>query len=151
LSRNTDFEGNDLLQEAIVRWLASDKAIEGPEQTCAFLRGAIKSLRSNWNRHDRVVRQAHGLRVAAEKDSDEDPSEHAGDPTAAPDGHLLPQQLYNHCDGDDDVQMMLLKQFDHATAEEIRTECGWDQTHYETVLKRKRRLTIKWMREGKLR
>lgn len=150
MSRETDFEGPDLLQEAFLRWLASEKPIEGPEQTCTFLYGAIKSLRSNWNRHDGVVRRTHGIRVAAENDSDDDSIDHVSDPTAAPDGHLVAQMLYDHCEGDDDVQIMLLKQFDNATAEEIRIECGWDQTHYETVRKRKRRLTIKWMREGKL-
>jgi DNA-directed RNA polymerase specialized sigma24 family protein len=150
MSRKTDFEGPDLLQDAFVRWLTSEKPIEGPEQTCAFLYGAIKSLRSNWNRHDRVVRQTHGVRVTADKDSDDDPIAHASDPSTDPDDHLVPQQLYDHCEGDDDVQIMLLKQFDNATAEEIRTECGWDQTQYETVRRRKRRLTIRWMREGKL-
>jgi DNA-directed RNA polymerase specialized sigma24 family protein len=41
MSRGTGDEGDDLLQGAFVRWLASDKPIEGPEQTCKFLREAI--------------------------------------------------------------------------------------------------------------
>ena len=54
-SRGTGSEGDDLLQEAFARWLGSDKLIEGPEQTCNFLRRAISSIRFNIFRQDRLI------------------------------------------------------------------------------------------------
>ena len=150
MSRGTGKEGKDLLQEAFVRWLGSDKPIKNTEQTCDFLRGAISSSRSNTFRHEKVVRRYEGVRAVRQEDDDEDLLDQAADPAASTEGPLFIQQLYDLCEDDEEVQLLLMKQWDVATPAEIRTELGWDQTKYQTVLKRKRRLVIRWTLEGKL-
>lgn len=87
VSRGTGSEGDDLLQEAFARWLGSDKPIEGPEQTCNFLRGAISSIRFNLFRHEKVVRRYEGVRAVAEEDDEVDPLDQAADPASSPKGH----------------------------------------------------------------
>jgi DNA-directed RNA polymerase specialized sigma24 family protein len=150
MSRGTGKEGSDLLQEAFVRWLGSDKPIEGTEQTCDFLRAAISSIRSNTFRHEKVVRRYEGVRALRQEDDEEDLLDQAADPAASTEGPLFVQQLYDLCEDDEEVQLLLMKQWDRATAAEIRTELGWDETKYQSVLKRKRRLVIRWTLEGKL-
>jgi DNA-directed RNA polymerase specialized sigma24 family protein len=149
MSRGTGDEGDDLLQGAFVRWLASDKPIEGPEQTCKFLREAISSLRSNVFRHEKVVRRIEGERAHKQEDEEDEPLDRAADTSASTDGPLFVQQVYDLCD-DDEVRLMLTAQADRATREQVKAELGWDDKKYETVQKRKRRLVIRLMREGKL-
>ena len=150
MPRGTSHEGQDLLNDAYIRWLGSDKPVEGPEQTANFLRGAINSIRSNYFRHEEVVRKYEGVRAVAEDGDEEDPLNQAVDPAASTEGPLFHQQVYDLCRHDEEVQLLLMKQWDRASPAEIRAELGWDETKYETVQKRKRRLMIRWTLEGKL-
>jgi DNA-directed RNA polymerase specialized sigma24 family protein len=150
LSRGTGSEGDDLLQEAFARWLGSDKPIEGPEQTCNFLRGAISSIRFNTFRHEKVVRRYEGVRALAEEGDEEDPLDQAADPGSSTEGPLFVQQLYDLCE-DEEVQLLLMAQADNATPAEIQADLGWDEKKYKAVQKKKRRLVIRWTLEGKLK
>jgi DNA-directed RNA polymerase specialized sigma24 family protein len=149
MSRGTGDEGDDLLQSAVARWLASEKPMEGPEETCEFLRWAISSVRSNIFRHEKVVRRIEGERAYKQEDEEEEPLYRAADPSASTEGPLFVQQVYDLCD-DEEVQLFLTAQADKATPEQIRAEFGWDDKKYATVQKRKRRLIIRLLREGKL-
>lgn len=58
--------------------------------------------------------------------------------------------MYDLCE-DEDVKLLLLTLLGgQATPDEIKAELGWDDTKYATVLKRRRRLVIRLMSEGKL-
>jgi DNA-directed RNA polymerase specialized sigma24 family protein len=149
MSRGTGDEGEDLLQGAFARWLGSNKPVEGPEQTCNFLREAISSIRSNIFRHQRVVRRIEGERAYNQEDNEDEPLDRAADPSASTEGPLFVQQVYDLCD-DEEVQLLLMAQADRATPEQLKAEFGWDDRNYTTVQKRKRRLVIRLMREGKL-
>lgn len=149
MSGGTGDEGDDLLHSAFARWLASDKPVEGPEQTCGFLRGAISSIRSNIFRHRKVVRRIEGERANKQEDEEDEPVDRAADPAASTEGSLFVQQVYNLCD-DQEIQLLLTAQADRATPEQIKAEFSWDDMKYATVQKRKRRLVIQLMREGKL-
>jgi hypothetical protein len=46
--------------------------------------------------------------------------------------------------------LLLTAQADHATPAEIQAELGWDEKKYKAVQKKKRRLVIRLMVEGKL-
>ena len=52
ISQGAGDEPGDLFNAAVVRWLSSDKPIDGPEQTEQFLKGAMNSIRSNKFRHE---------------------------------------------------------------------------------------------------
>jgi DNA-directed RNA polymerase specialized sigma24 family protein len=149
MSQGTGDEGGDLLQGAFARWLASDKPVEGPQQTCKFLFEAIRSTRSNFFRHERVVQRFEGERAFRQEDEEEEPLDRAADPSASTEGPLYVQQVYDLCD-DEEIQLLLTAQADRAKPEQIKADLGWDGKKYETVLKRKRRLVIRLMREGKL-
>jgi DNA-directed RNA polymerase specialized sigma24 family protein len=149
VSRGTGKDGEDLLQEAFARWLASDKPVQGTEQTCDFLRGAIKSIRSNTFRHDKVVRRYEGVRAVAPEGEEEDPLDQAADPAASTEGPLFVQQLYDDCE-DEEIRSLLIAQVTKLTPAEIQTELGWDEKKYKAVQKRKARLVIRWTLEGKL-
>lgn len=149
MSGGTGTEGGDLLHEAILRWMASDKPVAGPDQTYNFLSGAINSVRSNTFRHQRVVRRVDGVRAFKQHDEDEEPLDCAPDLAASTEGPLFVQQVYDLCD-DEEIQLLLMTQVDNATPEQIKTELNWDDRKYDAVLKRKRRLMIRLMREGKL-
>lgn len=149
MSRGTDREGKDVLHDAFVRWLASDKPVEGPEQTCDFLRGAINSVSFNVRRHEKVVRHYDGMRETREP-GEEDPLDKARDLGASTEGPLFIQQVYDLCGDDEEVQLLLMLQADNATPDDIRTELRWDEKKYKAVQKRKRRLVIRWKLEGKL-
>jgi DNA-directed RNA polymerase specialized sigma24 family protein len=150
MSPNTGEEADDLLQGAQLRWLASDEPIESPERTYRFLLGAMSSIRSNIFRHAAVVRRTMGVRVVAATESEEDPIELAPDSGASQETGVFGQQLYNLCTDDPDLQMLLMCQLDRATRAEIQAELGWNDTKYETVQKRKKRLVARWIVEGKL-
>lgn len=47
--------------------------------------------------------------------------------------------------------MLLTAQADNATPAEIQADLGWDEKKYRAVQKKKRRLVIRWMLEGKLK
>lgn len=151
MSANTGEEGEDLLQDAFSRWLTSDDPVEGPERTYDFLRGAISSIRSNIFRHAKVVRRIEGVREVATSMEEQDPIELAADPGVSHEVTVFSQQLYDLCADDSDMQMLLMCQLDRATRAEIQAELGWNDTKYETVQKRKKRLVARWMIEGKLR
>jgi len=148
-SRGTGSEGDDLLQEAFARWLRSDKPIEGPEETCNFLRRAISSIRFNAFRHSKVVRRYEGVRAVPEEGDEEDPLDQAADPAASTEGLLFVQQLYDLCE-DEEVRLLLTAQADNATPAEIQAELGWDEKKYKAVQKKKRRQVVRLMLEGKL-
>jgi DNA-directed RNA polymerase specialized sigma24 family protein len=150
VSGGTGEESDDLLQGAFERWLASDVPVEGPAQTINFVLGAIKSIRWNIFKHKKVVRKYEGEQSFKQEDEDEDPLDNAPDSSASTEGPLFVQQIYDEC-GDEEIQLLLTAQADNATREEIRAEFGWDETKYEAVRKRKRRLVIRLMREGKLK
>jgi DNA-directed RNA polymerase specialized sigma24 family protein len=149
MSRGTGDDGGDLLQGAMARWLASEVSVEGPERTCDFLRGAISSIRFNTFRKQRVVRRVEGERADKLEDEEEEPVDRTVDRSASTEGALFVQQVYDLCD-DEDVKLLLTLQADNATPEEIKAELDWNDTKYATVQKRKRRLVILLMREGKL-
>ena len=149
-SGGTGYEGGDLFNEAVVRWMASDKSVEGPEQTCNFLRGAINSIRFNTFRHEKVVRRVEGMRAFNQEDEDEEPLDQAPDPSASTEGPLFVQQIYDLCSDDWEVQLLVMAQADNATPEQIQADLKWDEKKYKAVQKRKRRLVIRLMREGKL-
>ena len=149
MSRGTGDDGDDLLQGAFARWLASDKPVEGPQQTIKFLREAISGIRSNIFRHQKVVRRYDGKRAFRGEDEDDEPVDRAADPSASTDGPVFVQQVYDLC-GDDEIKLLLMAQADQAAPEQIKSDFGWDDTKYATVLKRKRRLMIRLMSEGKL-
>lgn len=107
MSRGTGDDGDDLLQEAMRRWLDSEIPIEGPDQTCNFLRGAISSIRSNIFRKKRTVERIEGRRAERLEHEEEEPLDRAADQAAATDGPLYVQQVYDHCE-DEDVKMLLL-------------------------------------------
>ncbi len=44
--------------------------------------------------------------------------------------------------------MLLMCQNDRATRAETLSELGWDETKYETVQKRKKKLVKKWINKG---
>lgn len=88
MSRGTGDDGDDLLQEAIRRWLDSDVPVLDPERTCNFLRGAISSIRSNRFRKQRTVERVEGRRALELEHEEEEPLDRAADPTAATDGPL---------------------------------------------------------------
>jgi DNA-directed RNA polymerase specialized sigma24 family protein len=149
-SQGSGEDGDDLLQEAFARWMSSDKPVESQEQTCNFLRGAINSIVSNIFRHDKVVRRVEGVRAVAQEGDDEDPVEQAGDPTASTEGPTFAQQMYDLCGHDPEVQSLLTANAIGSTPDEIKSEFGWDDKKYNAVQKRKRRLVMRWMLEGKL-
>jgi hypothetical protein len=150
MSRGSGHEGGDFINEAIVRWMAADKPVEGPEQTCNFLRGAISSIRSNTFRHEKVVRRVEGVRAFKQGDEEEEPLDQAPDTSASTEGPLFVQQAYDLCKDDEEVQLLIMAQADNATPEQIKTDFKWDDKKYKAVQKRKRRLVIRWMSEGKL-
>jgi DNA-directed RNA polymerase specialized sigma24 family protein len=151
MSGGTGDEGDDLLQGAFVRWLASDQPVEGPEQTCKFLLGAISSIRSNMFRHKKVVRRLEGVRAVAREEDEEDPLDQAADPAASTEVPVFFQQVYDLCDGDEEIQLLLMAQLDKGTPAEIQADLGWEEKKYNAVQKRKKRLVARWMLEGKLR
>jgi DNA-directed RNA polymerase specialized sigma24 family protein len=140
------FGAEDLLQGAYERWLKSDLAIEGPEETYDFLWGAINSIAFNATRHKRIVRRFEGERAVAIDGND--PIELAHDVTVSQEDAVLAEQLYSLCAHDEDLQMLLMCQNDRATKAETLGELGWDEKKYETVQKRKKRLVKKWINEG---
>jgi DNA-directed RNA polymerase specialized sigma24 family protein len=150
MSRGTGNEGADLLQEAFARWLGSKKSVEGPQETCNFLRGAINSIRFNIFRHEKVVRRYEGERAVAQDDEEGDPLDQAVDPAASTEGPLFVQQIYDLCGEDEEIQLLLTAQTDNATPDQIQADLGWDEKKYKSVQKRKRRLVIEWTLEGKL-
>jgi DNA-directed RNA polymerase specialized sigma24 family protein len=150
LSGGTGDDGNDLLQEAFARWLASEKPVEGPEQTHKFLRGAISSIRSNIFRHRKVVDRFEGVRAVAQEEDEEDPVDQAADPASSTEAPVFFQQVYDLCDSDGEIQLLLMARLDNGTPAEIRVDLGWDDKKYEAVQKRMKRLVVRWMLEGKL-
>jgi hypothetical protein len=96
-----------------------------------------------------VVRRYEGLRAVADEGDEEDPLDQAADPAASTEGPLFVQQLYDLCE-DNEVQLLLTAQADKATPAEIQAELGWDEKKYKAVQKKKRRLVIRLMLEGKL-
>jgi DNA-directed RNA polymerase specialized sigma24 family protein len=149
-AQNTGEEGTDLLHSAFERWLTSSEPVAGPDRTYDFLIGAINSLRSNIFRHAKVVRAAHGTRAMRDDETGHDPINDAPELGQAAEASVFCQQLYDLCAGDDDMQLLLMAQWDFATRAEIQSELGWDDTKYETVMTRKRRLVARWKVEGKL-
>lgn len=150
MSKGISDDHDDLLQQAQVRWLASKKPVEGPQQTESFLRGAMRNLRYNAFRHQDVVRRLEGERVFADADDQERPVEQGADPASATDGRLFVQQVYDLCAGDDELQCLLTMQADNATPDEIRAEMKWDEKKYKAVQKKKIRAVARWMLQGKL-
>lgn len=148
-SINTGEGPDDVLQSAQMRWLESDTPVEGPERTYQFLWGAMTSIRSNSFRHAAVVRETHGVRVTASIESGRDPIDLAPDERDARETVTFAQQLYDLCAGDGELQMLLMCQLDRANRADIQAELGWDDTKYETVQKRKKRLIARWKLEGK--
>ena len=141
------FGAEDLLNGAYERWLKSDIAAEGPQETYNFLWGAINSIASNATRHKATVRRFEGERAVTSTDGN-DPIELAQDVTVSQENAVLAEQLYTLCAHDPDLQMLLMCQNDRATKAETLSELGWDETKYETVQKRKKRLVKKWINEG---
>lgn len=149
LSGGTEFRDDDLFHEAVLRWMKSPIPVESPAKTAKYLFNAMNSIRSNYFRHDSVVQKYEGERAFRGDDEDGEPLDGASDPAASTDGTTFVQQVYDECD-DEEIRDLLTAQADNATPEEIKREFGWNDTKYSTVLRRKRRLVIRLMREGKL-
>jgi DNA-directed RNA polymerase specialized sigma24 family protein len=150
LSPGTGDEGGDLLHDAFARWLRSEKPVEGPAQTYEFLWRAIRSVRFNALRHQKVVRRYEGVRAVAAPDDEEDPLDQAVDATASADRRLIAQQLYDLCQ-DDEIKLLVMTRLDNATPAEIQAELGWDEKKYKAVQKKKARLVIRLTLEGTLK
>jgi hypothetical protein len=148
-ARGTLFESGDLLNGAYERWMASEKPVAGASETCAFLRGAIRSIASNGRRHAAMVRRVEGDRVVA-ADGEPDPVEAASDPAASQEDDLLLEQLYELCSTDSDVQTLLMFQAEGAGRADVLRDLDWDVTKYETVQKRKRKMVARLINEGKI-
>jgi DNA-directed RNA polymerase specialized sigma24 family protein len=148
-AKGTSYDYHDLLNGAYERWMASEKAVVGPAETCKYLRGAIRSMVFNERRHAKLVRRVDGVRVVAFEE-EPDPMDAAPDPTASPEGALIMAQLYELCAHDPDVQMLLMFQDDGAERADVLRELGWDVTKYETVQKRKKKLVARLINEGKI-
>jgi hypothetical protein len=96
------------------------------------------------------VERIEGRRAERLEHEGEEPLDRAADHAAATDGPLYVQQVYDLC-GDEDVKMLLLVSLGgQAAPDEIKAELDWTDTKYATVLKRRRRLVIRLMSEGKL-
>ncbi len=95
------------------------------------------------------MQRFEGERAFKQEDEGEEPLDRAADPSASTEGPLYVQQVYDLCD-DEEIQLLLTAQADRAKPEQVKADLGWDDKKYETVLKRKRRLVIRLMREGKL-
>uniref|UniRef100_Q07NQ1 RNA polymerase, sigma-24 subunit, ECF subfamily n=1 Tax=Rhodopseudomonas palustris (strain BisA53) TaxID=316055 RepID=Q07NQ1_RHOP5 len=149
-SRGTPYEANDLLQGAYVRWLASKKPVEGPDETYDYLFGAIKSIRSNHFKREKTVARYDGKRAFETEDDEETLVETAADPVETIESAVFQQQLFDLFRDDDEILELLIEQIDDAAASEIQAKLGWSKTKYETVQKRKKRLVAKYMSEGKL-
>lgn len=148
-ARGTSFDFEDLVQGAYERWMASDKAVTGVEETYSFLRGAIRSLASNDRRHASTIRRVHGVRSTA-SEGDPDPAETVADPAASQETSLVLNQLYDLCANDPEVQALLILQDDGAERADVLQELGWDVTRYETVQKRKKKMVARLINEGKI-
>jgi DNA-directed RNA polymerase specialized sigma24 family protein len=150
MSKGTGDEHDDLLQGACARWMASKKPVEGPEQTESFLLGAMRNLRFNAFRHQKVVRRVAGVRAVAIADDDEDPLEQVPDPTGSPEDALFAQQLCDLCGDDEDLRLLFMAIWANAAPDDIQAELGWDEKKYKAVQKRKIRAVARWKLEGKL-
>jgi hypothetical protein len=148
-ARGTSYDFGDLLNGAYERWMASEKAIVGPVETCTFLRGAIRSIASNERRHAAMVRRVDGDRVVA-FEGEPDPMDSAPDRASSPESALILAQLYELCAHDPDVQTLLMFQDDGAERADVLRDMSWDVTKYETVQKRKKKLVARLINEGKI-
>lgn len=147
---NTGEEGEDLLSMAHVRWMKSSEPVQGPEQTFSYLCGAIRNLRFNLFRRQKGLRKTQGIRVYPEAPDDPDPVDLAPDPGVSQEDTVFAQQLYDLCASDDEIQTMLLYNFEQKEKSEIQEETGWDDKKYETVRKRKIRMIARLKIEGRL-
>jgi hypothetical protein len=114
------------------------------------LRGAVSSVRSNIFRHQKVVRRFEGARAVAQEEDEEDPVDQAADPAASTESAVFFQQVYDLCEGDEEIQLLLMARLNNGTPAEVRVDLGWDDKKYKAVQKRMRRLVVRWMLEGKL-
>lgn len=142
--------GADLLQGAYLRWLESEKPVEGPDNTYRYLRGAIKSARSNALRHDGIVRATFGDRAEPDAEEEIDPVEEAPSGAASAEDAAFAEQLYQALAADPEVQMLVLQVSQGASRADIQQEMNWDDHKYEAVQKRKKRTVAKLVREGKI-
>ena len=152
LSRGMREEAEDLLHSAIARWLGSNVPVECSARTASFLADAMKSIRWNTFRRAKLVRKFEGERAYREEDEETEPVELGADPSQKTEEFVYAQEVFRLCTGEDEeVQLLLLAQLDNGTPEQIKTELGWDAKKFESVRKRKRRLVIQLIAEGKLR
>lgn len=147
-SRSTPYESGDLSNDAVVRWLQSDKPIEGAEETFQFLMGAIKSIRSNYVRREKTVLRYEGKRAVETEDDDEALVEQGADPVEITETSLFQDQLLDNFSDDEEVFDLLMQQMADATPSEIQKNLDWDKTKYETVQKRKKRKVAKLKAAG---
>lgn len=138
-----------LLHDAFVRWLQSDTPIEGPERTFAFIRDAMKSIRSNTFRHARVVKGALGDRLQTQEDAEDIAEQQPSSAASAEDSKTV-QQAFDLFADDPEVQEYILKLMDGASPDEIQIELGWDKLKYQAVQKRRSRAVAKFIAEGSL-
>jgi len=150
-SRGTPYDPEDLSQGAVLRWLQSEKPIEGAEETFKYLMGAIKSIRSNHVRREKTIARYEGKRAFETEDDEEALVEQGADPVEVTESSLFQDQLLDLFRDDDEVLELLMEQMVDATPGEIRKKLNWDKTKYETVQKRKTRKVAKLMIEGELR
>jgi len=144
-------EGQDLLQAAYQRWLASDVPVKGAAETAAYLFGAIKSIRSNGFRRMRSEFAAFGERIEPDQHDEEAeaPVETVRANSAAADETMYVQQVYDALN-DPELQLLVLHQSEGTARKQIQEELGWDDKKYEAVQKRKLRALAKLLKEGKI-
>lgn len=142
-------EPGELLNDAFLRWLQSDKPVESPETTFWFVVGAMKSIRSNAFRHADVVKRALGARVLSADDGG-DGSELVPAGDASADDSRIAQQAFDLFADDPEVQDYILKLLDGAERAEIQAELGWDDNKYQAVQKRRARAVARFIAEGKV-
>ena len=120
-------EGQDLLQAAYQRWLASNAPLKGTAETTRYLFGAIKSIRFNEFRRKRAEVAALGERIEPDM-NDEDaeaPVELIPAVCASAEDSVYAQQLYDALD-DPELQLLILHLAERTPRKQIQAELGWD-------------------------
>ncbi|NNE40169.1 MAG: hypothetical protein HKN14_04535 [Marinicaulis sp.] len=147
-SAGSTIDADDLLQGAYLRWLQSDVAIEGPQQTFNFLVGAINSQRSNAFRREKTVKSKLGERKSALDPAKEEALYESAAQRPSQDDSMFLQQLFDLLADDPDIQLLLMCLGQQATKTETMEELGWDAKKYEAVRKRKVRRIAKLTSDG---
>jgi len=143
-----DVTWDDLLQEALTRFLVGSRQRPEGVSMVAFLAGVMRSLRADHcRRANREPRSEDRARI--DYDSDEPATTALVDPAPGPDRALHAQQqlaAVKQLFADDPVALKIIAGLgDGLTAEQIRSSVRLSKTDYDSARKRMRRTLL---REG---